>query len=132
MALFIGLCCSRPSCFCSNFKRWYWDDMSHTSSVSVVHWCVAHSVTFSHLPLVASSAASMDDLVVVDPGPVQPAVVPVESSTLVEPTPEPREESGPVMPGADGTLQGAVSVEVDGAGPQLGDDAGGLLQDLVR
>jgi hypothetical protein len=36
------------------------------------------------------------------------------------------------MPGADGVSQGVASVEVDGAGPQLGDDIGGLLQDLVR
>jgi hypothetical protein len=36
-----------------------------------------------------------------------------------------------VMSGADGTLLGAASVEVDGAGPQPSDDTGGSLRDLV-
>jgi hypothetical protein len=36
------------------------------------------------------------------------------------------------MPGADGASLGAASVEVDAAPPLLGDDTGGLLQDLVR
>jgi hypothetical protein len=33
--------------------------------------------------------------------------------------------------GASGTSQGAASVDVEGTGIQLGDDAGNLLQDLV-
>jgi hypothetical protein len=32
-----------------------------------------------------------------------------------------------VMLGVDGTSQGTATVKVDGAGPQLGDDARGLL-----
>jgi hypothetical protein len=42
-------------------------------------------------------------------------VAPVESQMLVEPTSEAQEEQAPVMPGADGALQGVASVEVDGA-----------------
>jgi hypothetical protein len=37
-----------------------------------------------------------------------------------------------VMSGVDGASQGASSVEMDGADPQLGDDARGLLHDLMR
>jgi hypothetical protein len=35
------------------------------------------------------------------------------------------------MPGVDDASLGAVSVEVDGAGPHPGDDTGGSLRDLV-
>jgi hypothetical protein len=84
------------------------------------------------LPLVVTSAMSVGDLVVVAPGPPRLVVAPMESLMLVEPTSEAREEPSLVMPGADGPLQGAAGVEVDGAGLQLGDDTGGLLQDLVR
>jgi hypothetical protein len=37
-----------------------------------------------------------------------------------------------VMLGVDVVSQGAAYIEVDGAGPQLSDDVGGLLQDLVK
>jgi hypothetical protein len=37
-----------------------------------------------------------------------------------------------MMSGANDTLQGTASIEVDGAGPLLGDNARRLLRDLVR
>jgi hypothetical protein len=59
-------------------------------------------------------------------------VAPVESLTLVKPTSVAWEELALVMLGASGASLGAVSIEVDGAGPRLGEDIGGLLLDLVR
>jgi hypothetical protein len=49
-----------------------------------------------------------------------------------EPTSEAWEALVLVMLGADGLSQGASCIEVSGAGPQLGDGAKGLLQDLVK
>jgi hypothetical protein len=74
----------------------------------------------------------MGDLVMVTLGLPWLTMVPLESSTLVECTSKAREEPTLVMPGADEASEGATGVEVDGADPQLGDDAGGSLQDLVR
>jgi hypothetical protein len=62
----------------------------------------------------ASLTASVGDLAMVTSGLLQPVVVPV-----------------PGLSGASGTSQGAASVDVEGTGAQLGDDAGNLLQDLV-
>jgi hypothetical protein len=45
---------------------------------------------------------------------------------LAESAPEVRE-----APGADGASLGTITVEVDGAGPQLDDDARGFLWDWV-
>jgi hypothetical protein len=81
---------------------------------------------------VVALATSVDDLVVVAPGPPWPTAAPVESPMLVETMSEAWEELAPVMSGADGVSQCAASTEVDGAGPQLGDDEEGLLLDLVR
>jgi hypothetical protein len=55
----------------------------------------------------------------------------VESLTWKEPTSEAWVVSALVMLGADGTSQDATSIEVDGADPQLRDDVGCLLWDLV-
>jgi hypothetical protein len=44
-----------------------------------------------------------------------------------EPTSEAWEVPVLVMLGVDVVSQGAACIEVDGAGPQLSDDAGGLL-----
>jgi hypothetical protein len=57
---------------------------------------------------------SMGDLTVVAPGSQRSVVVPV-----------------PGVPSVGGTSQGTASIEVVGAGPQLGEDVGSLLQDLV-
>jgi hypothetical protein len=81
---------------------------------------------------VASSATNTDDLAVIALGPLWLVVAPVQSLTLEEPTSEEGEVPVLVMPGADGASQGTTSVEMDGAGPRLGVDAKGLLQDLVR
>jgi hypothetical protein len=56
----------------------------------------------------------------------------VESLMLEDPTSEAWEAPVLVMPGVDGVSQGVACVEVDGAGPQLSDDVGGLLWDLVK
>jgi hypothetical protein len=71
-------------------------------------------------PLVVSSATRMNVLEV------------VESPVSEEPWSEAWEAPGPVTLGAHGTSQGTVSIEVDGVGPQLIDDVGGSLQDLVK
>jgi hypothetical protein len=63
----------------------------------------------------------------VAPGLQRPVLASVESSTLVEPMSEAGEETTPVMSGADNVSQGIASVEVDGAGPQLGDGIGELV-----
>jgi hypothetical protein len=55
----------------------------------------------------------------------------VESLTWKEPTSEAWVVSALVMLGADGASQDATSIEVDGADPQLRDDVGCLLWDLV-
>jgi hypothetical protein len=68
----------------------------------------------------------------VAPGQQRLAVALVESQTLVKPMSEAWEEPALVMPGADGMSQGAANIEVDGAGPQLGDDDGGLFLELLR
>jgi hypothetical protein len=68
----------------------------------------------------------------VAPGQQQLAVALVESQTLVKPMSEAWEEPALVMLGADGMSQGAANIEVDGAGPQLGDDDGGLFLELLR
>jgi hypothetical protein len=117
MASFISLCCSYFSYFCSNFQLWCWGDMSHTSSAPVVHQPTVCLATFPHPPLLESSTANAGDLVMAAPSPPWPVVALVESPRLVEPMSEAREESAPMMPGADGALQGAANDEVDGAGP---------------
>jgi hypothetical protein len=132
MALFVGLRLSSFSCICSNFKRWCWSDRSNTSSVLVVRWHAVCPVTFPHLSLVALLVASLGNLSVVTSGLRWPPVAPVESPTLVERTSEAREELAPMMPSADGVSKGTASVEVDGASPQLSDEARGLLRDLVK
>jgi hypothetical protein len=53
---------------------------------------------------------------------VTPPYLSLVSSVPEESAPEVREASG-----ADGESLGAVNIEVDGASPRLGDDAGGLL-----
>jgi hypothetical protein len=69
----------------------------------------------------------MGDLVMVTLGLPWPTMVPLESSTLVECTSKAWEEPTLVMPGVDEASEGATGVEVDGADPQLSDDAGGSL-----
>jgi hypothetical protein len=78
MALFIGLCCSHFSCFCSDFKQWRWGDRSHSSSVPIIRRPMAFPMTFPRPHFVVSSAASVGDLVVVAPGPPRSVVVSVE------------------------------------------------------
>jgi hypothetical protein len=90
-------------------------DKSHTSSVPVIRWHVACPMTSTRPPMVASSATSVGELAMVTP------VLPQWAMVLVL-----------VTPSADGMSQGAASIEVDGAGPQLSDDIRGLLWDLVR
>jgi hypothetical protein len=120
MALFIGLYRFCFSCFCPNFERCCWGAKSRTSSVPVICQSVACPATSPCPPLVASSTVSMGDLAM------------VESPTSEVPTSEAWESPVLVTPGADGALQGAAYVEMDGAGPHLSDDVGGFLWDLVR
>jgi hypothetical protein len=120
MALFIGLCHSRFSCFYPDFKRRCWGGRSHTSLAPIVHQCVARPVTSLCSPLVASSDVSVCDLAM------------LESPASEDPTPKAWEVPVLVMPGADGASQGTACVEVDGASPHLSDDIGGLLRDLVK
>jgi hypothetical protein len=61
-----------------------------------------------------SLTASVGDLTVVTQGSLRPVVAPVLG-----------------VLGVDGASQGTTGVEVVGAGPQLGDDIGSLLWDLV-
>jgi hypothetical protein len=69
MALFIAQCHSRFSYTLSDFGWWCWGDRSHTSLVLVIHRPAARLVTSPRLPLVASWAVSMGDLVMVALGP---------------------------------------------------------------
>jgi hypothetical protein len=103
-ALFIGLCHSHFSCFCPDFERWCWGGRSCTSSAPVVQRFVVRPATSLRPPLVASLAASMGDLAM------------VESPASEEPKSEAREAPVLVTPGANGSSQGTV----------------GLLRDLVK
>jgi hypothetical protein len=67
--LFVGLCRSCFSCFCSDFQQWCWGDRSCTSSISVVRQHAARPVTFPRPPLVVASAVSAGNIVVVALGP---------------------------------------------------------------
>jgi hypothetical protein len=58
-------------------------------------------------------------------------LVPLVSLMLEEPRSEVLEAPVQEMPSANGALQGAVSVNVDGAGPQPSDYTRGSLWDLV-
>jgi hypothetical protein len=75
--------------------------------VPIAHRFVVRPMTPLCLPLMASSTTSVGDLAVVTSGLPRPMVAPVSG------------------------LPGAAGVEVEGIGPQLGDDAGSLLLDLV-
>jgi hypothetical protein len=66
------------------------------------------------LPLVASSTVSTDDLAVVTLGLPHPVVALV-----------------PGVSGASGGSQGATDIKVVGTRPQLGNDAGSLIRDLM-
>jgi hypothetical protein len=79
-------------------------------------------MTSPYLPLVAPSAG---DHVMV------PSSSPRETSAPEEPTCEVWEVPVHEMPGANVTSLGAISVEVDGVSPRLGDDTRGFLRDLV-
>jgi hypothetical protein len=67
VALFIGLCHSRFSCFYSDSEWRCFGDRSRTSSIPVIRRPVARLVT-SLPPLVASSTVSVGDLDVVPLG----------------------------------------------------------------
>jgi hypothetical protein len=82
--------------------------------VPVVHWSMARPAIPPRLPLMASSIASIGDLAEVSSGSQRSVVVPV-----------------PGVSSAGGATQGAFGVGVVGAGPQLGDDAGSSLWELV-
>jgi hypothetical protein len=101
MALFIGSLRSHFSCSSSDLKRWCWGDRSHTLLALIVRRPTTHLVTPPYLPLVA----------------------PVPQGT---PMLEVWEASS-----TNGTLQGAISTEVDGASLRPGDGSRGLLQDWV-
>jgi hypothetical protein len=66
------------------------------------------------MPLVASSTVSTDDLAVVTLGLPHPVVALV-----------------PGVSGASGGSQGATDIKVVGTRPQLGNDAGSLIRDLM-
>jgi hypothetical protein len=114
VTLVIGLCCFRFSYFCSDFTKWCRGDRSHTSLVPIACRSVARPAILPCLPLMASWTMSMGDLVVVTLGSPWPVVAPI-----------------PRVLGAGGALLGNIDVEVVGASPQLGDDAGSLLWNLM-
>jgi hypothetical protein len=120
MALFIGLSHYHFCYFCPNFKRRCWGGRCHTSPTLIIHWSIARLATSPCPPLVALSATSVGDLAV------------AESLASKEPTSVAWKAPILVTPYADGASQGTADVDVDGASPQLCDDAGGLLQDLVK
>jgi hypothetical protein len=105
MALFIGLGRSRFSCFCPDFERQCWGGRSRTSSVPIICWSAVCLETSLCPPLVASSAASVGDLAI------------MESLVSEEPMLEAQEAPVLATPGADEMPQGTTCVEVDGVGP---------------
>jgi hypothetical protein len=114
IALVVCLRHSHFSCFCSNFKKWCHGDRSHASSIPIARRSTARPPIPPCLPLMASLIASVGDLAEVALGSQWTVVAPV-----------------PGVSSAGGASQGASVVEVVGPGPQLGDDTGRLLRDLV-
>jgi hypothetical protein len=114
MVLVICLHHSYFSCSCSDLKKWCHGDRCHASSVPVLHRYVAHLVIPTRLPFMASSIVSVDDLV---------EVTSCSQRLMVAPTPG-------VM-SASGATHSATGAGVVGTGPQLGDDIGSPLWDLV-
>jgi hypothetical protein len=131
MVLSVSLHSSRFTYSSSNFKRWCGGNRSRTSSALIICQPAVHPMTSPYLPLVAPSAMSAGDLVVVPSSWPRSMVVPRETPALEESTPEAWEKAVQEMSGSDGTSLGAVSVEVDGASPRPGDDTRGSLRDLV-
>jgi hypothetical protein len=54
VALIVGLCRSRFSCFYSDSKKWHCGDRSCASLVLVAHQSTARPVTSSSLPMMTS------------------------------------------------------------------------------
>jgi hypothetical protein len=124
--LSIGLHYSRFSCSCSDVAGECFGDRSHTLVTLIINRLAACPMILSYLPLVALSAVSLGDLALASSSSPRMVAVPWEMPVQEEPTSESREALS-----ADETPPGAVSFEVDGAGPRPSDDAGGSLQGLL-
>jgi hypothetical protein len=124
--LSIGL---HHSCFsfpCSDVEGECFSDRSHTLVTLIIRWHAVCLVTPLYLPLAAVADTNMGDLALVSSSSPQMVVVPWETLVPEEPTPNAREALS-----ADGAPLGPTSVNMDGASPRPGDDAGGSLQGLV-
>jgi hypothetical protein len=114
MVLVICLCRSLFSYSYSDLKKWCHGDISCATSVPVVHRSTACPVIPPCLLLMALLIVNVGDLADVTLGSQRLVVAPI-----------------PRVPSAGGATQGVAGIGVLGADPQLGDDTGSSLRDLV-